>query len=218
MRFCDPRLNLASSNIGPKLSKFLRFSVDTPTTTWGSCFKVWPCGRCAILSPNLCLVSSILGPSSVWWLHNFNLSTVQFKDVLLKSKKWCYKKWIFTPVLNQNYCCDILCSLRLCYVLLEYILTEILGLESSNGPKQIQSHFYTLACPPLKGKHHFYFVPPLLWAQWKEKQKGPWRAPSGPKVHLSLQHTGQTATAWLNSTHLPMFIHCRPLSQNIMVL
>lgn len=95
--------------------------------------------------------------------------------------------------------------------------TYLQAWRAPNGPKQIHTKsLWLLPRPasPFEGSKptHFYFAfLPLLWTQWKivTQKKRPWRAPPGPKVHLSLQHTGQTAS--LKYTHLPMFIHCRPL-------
>lgn len=105
-------------------------------------------------------------------------------------------------------CCDIKCALWNC-AMLEYILT---GLESS---KWAQANTYkvtlitTQACLPLWGKQTNTFLLCISAFALNAVEKRPWRAPPGPKVHLSLQHTGQTAS--LKYTHLPMFIHCRPL-------
>lgn len=105
-----------------------------------------------------------------------------------------------------------MCSLKLCHA---WIHTYRLG-ELQMGPsKYIQSHFdyYPGLPPPLReANQHIFTLHFCLCFERSGKlwpRKRPWRAPPGPKVHLSLQHTGQTAS--LKYTHLPMFIHCRPL-------
>lgn len=119
--------------------------------------------------------------------------------------------------IHQCLTCDVMlwykmCSLKLCHA---WIHTYRLG-ELQMGPsKYIQSHFdyYPGLPPPLReANQHIFTLHFCLCFERSGKlwpRKRPWRAPPGPKVHLSLQHTGQTAS--LKYTHLPMFIHCRPL-------